>query len=35
VRPRAFLHLDALPRIGPGTVDRARLRALAGEAARG
>lgn len=35
VRPRAFVHVDALPRIGPGTVDRARLRALAGEAARG
>jgi O-succinylbenzoic acid--CoA ligase len=29
LRPRAFVQVDTLPRIGPGTVDRARLRALA------
>jgi O-succinylbenzoic acid--CoA ligase len=35
MRPRAFLHQHALPQLAPGKVDRARLRALAGEARPG
>ena len=35
VRPRAFRRVDALPRLGPGKVDRARLRLLAGDARPG
>lgn len=35
VRPRAFLRVEALPRLGPGKVDRARLRTLGGDALPG
>lgn len=35
IRPRAFLWVEALPRLGPGKVDRARLRTLAREAIPG
>lgn len=35
VRPRAFRRVDALPRLSPGKVDRARLRMLAGDARPG
>jgi O-succinylbenzoic acid--CoA ligase len=35
LRPRAFLRVDVLPRLGPGKVDRARLRDLAADAQPG
>ena len=35
IRPRAFLRVDALPGVGAGKVDRARLRGLAGGAVPG
>lgn len=35
VRPRDFLHVAALPTLGPGRIDRAGLRALTGQALPG
>ncbi len=35
VRPRAFLRVAALPQLGPGRIDRAGLRTLAGDARPG